>query len=391
MPGLPERHDRLVSVDLLRGLVMVIMALDHTRDFFTNVHFSPTDLSKTSVALFLTRWITHFCAPAFVFLAGTGAFLFGSHGKTKSELAVFLTTRGLWLIFLQITAETFAWNFTTDYTEIDGGVLWAIGWSMIVLAGLVFFPVGLTSAFGILMIASHNLLDGVQPQHLGKLGPLWAVLHTGDIVRISPSLTLEPFYPLIPWIGVMAAGYGFGTVLLLERDAQRKVLFRLGGLLTVLFILLRAVNIYGDPKPWSPQASYILSLLSFLNCEKYPPSLLYLLMTLGPAIAVLPWFDRKPGRLGGFFITFGRVPLFYYLLHLLLVYQLAVTLAWVTGGSVSAFLGDPFTPGYPDSYGYDLSIVYLLWVLVVLSLYPICRGFASLKAHRRHWLWLRYF
>ncbi|MGH8658251.1 MAG: DUF1624 domain-containing protein [Gammaproteobacteria bacterium] len=390
MPRLPERLDRLVSVDLLRGLVMVIMALDHTRDFFTNAQFSPTDLSKTSVALFLTRWITHFCAPVFVFLAGTGAFLYASHGKTKNELAIFLITRGLWLIFLQIAVETFAWDFTTDYTQIEGGVLWAIGWSMIALAGLVFLPVGLTSVFGILMIASHNLLDGVRPEDLGELGPLWAVLHTGDIIRISPNLALEPFYPLIPWIGVMAAGYGFGTVLLLERDVQRRVLLRLGGLLTVLFILLRSINLYGDPKPWSPQDSYTFSLLSFLNCEKYPPSLLYLLMTLGPAIAVLPWFDRKPGWLGGFFITFGRVPLFYYLLHLLLIHQLVIALAWVTGRSASAFLGDPFTPGYPDGCGYDLPILYLLWVLVVLSLYPICRRFASLKAHRRHWRWLRY-
>ncbi|MGH8605545.1 MAG: DUF1624 domain-containing protein, partial [Gammaproteobacteria bacterium] len=349
-------------------------ALDHTRDFFTNAHFSPTDLSKTSVALFLTRWITHFCAPVFAFLAGTGAFLSAAHGKNKSELAIFLITRGLWLIFLQIAAETFAWDFATDYTEIDGGVLWAIGWSMIALAGLVFLPVGLTSAFGILMIAGHNLLDGVQPEDLGELGPLWAVLHTGDIIRISPSLTLEPFYPLIPWIGVMAAGYGFGTVLLLERDVQRSVLLRLGSLLTVLFILLRSINLYGDPKPWSPQDSYTFSLLSFLNCEKYPPSLLYLLMTLGPAIAVLPWFDRKPGRLGAFLMTFGRAPLFYYLLHLLLIHQLAVTLAWVTGQSPSAVLSDPFTPGYPDSYGYDLPIVYALWIFVVLSLYPICRG-----------------
>ena len=391
MPQLPERHDRLVSVDVLRGLVMVIMALDHTRDFFTNAHFSPTDLSKTSVALFFTRWITHFCAPVFVFLAGTGAFLSASYGKTKSELAIFLITRGLWLIFLQIAVETFAWNFTADYTQIEGGVLWAIGWSMIALAGLVFLPVSLTSVFGVLMIASHNLLDGVLPEDLGKLGPLWAVLHTGDIVRISPSLALKPFYPLIPWIGVMAAGYGFGTVLLLDRGVRRRVLFRLGGLLTVLFILLRSANIYGDPKPWSPQDSYTFSLLSFLNCEKYPPSLLFLLMTLGPAIAVLPWFDRKPGRLGSFLMTFGRVPLFYYLLHILLIHQLAVTLAWVNGEPVSAFLADPFTPGYPDSYGYDLPIVYLLWVLVVLTLYPICRGFASLKAHRRHWRWLRYF
>ncbi len=380
-------HDRLVCVDLLRGTVMVLMALDHTRTFFSNAHFDPTDLSQTSAPLFVTRWITHFCAPVFIFLAGAGACLGARAVPGKAHLSRLLLTRGLWILFLGIFGETLIWSFQPDFSVISGAVLWAIGWSMVALAVLVFLPATLVAAFGIVMISVHNLFDGVRPDDLGALGPLWAILHTGDTVQITADLALLPYYPLIPWIGVMAAGYGFGKLLLLDRKAHRPLLTALGSGMTALFILLRYGNYYGDPQPWSPQGDAVFTLLSFVNCEKYPPSLLYLLMTLGPAIALLPWLDREPGRLGRFLLAFGRVPLFYYLLHLPFIGLLAVALAWITAGSIPTPADHPFSTA---GYGYGLPIVYLIWAGVVIALYPVCRWFAGVKARHRHRRWRRY-
>ncbi len=382
-----QEHHRLVCVDLLRGAVMVIMALDHTRDFFSNAHFDPTDLGQTSVPLFLTRWITHFCAPVFIFLAGAGACLSARFVPSKMHLSRLLIIRGLWILFLGIFAETLIWSVGPDFSLISGAVLWAIGWSMLVLAVLIFFPPYMVAIFGIVMILSHNLFDGISPTELGALGPLWAILHTGDTVQITADLALLPYYPLIPWIGVMAAGYGFGKLLLLDPGVQSRLLTGLGLFMIALFIVLRYGNVYGDPQPWTPQDGVVFTLLSFVNCEKYPPSLLYLLMTLGPAIAVLPWLDRNPGRIGRFLLAFGRVPLFYYLLHLPFIGLLALALAWITGGPIAALLDDPFsTPGY----GYGLPVVYLIWAVVVITLYPACRWFGDVKARQRHRGWRRY-
>jgi uncharacterized membrane protein len=389
---------RLYSVDALRGVVMVIMALDHVRDFF-HVYaktFDPLDPTKTWTALFFTRWITHFCAPTFVFLAGTGAFLSTRRGKTKKELSWFLLTRGLWLILLELTLVRFGWFFNFDYHFVFVQVIWAIGWSMIALAGLVFLPTRLIAAFGLAMIFLHNLLDGVQAKDFGALRWLWVMLHETNIVFPRPGFLLLMAYPLIPWIGVVAAGYAFGEILTFERERRRRILFRIGLMAVALFIVLRALNFYGDPLRWTVQErGPWYTFLSFLNTQKYPPSLLFILMTLGPSIIALALFDRRrePGALMRPFVIFGRVPMFYYLLHVPLMHLVAVVFAYVKYGRVEwLFLNWP-PPGQPQlepqGYGYDLWVVYLVWLGVVIALYPLCRWFAGVKSRRRD-AWLSY-
>ena len=380
---------RLDSIDLLRGLVMILMALDHTRDFFTNAHFDPTDLSQTTAALFLTRWVTHFCAPVFTFLAGTGAYLAAARGKTRPQLSRFLLTRGLWLIVLESTVVWFGITFRFDGHFIPASVLWALGWGMIVLAGLVHLPLPVIAAFAGATIAGHNLFDAVRPDQLGPLGPLWAVLHTRGPLPLTPSVTMFVHYPLVPWIGVMAAGYVFGAVFLLDRPRRRTTMLGLGASLILLFVALRATNFYGDPHPWAPRQDALFTVLSFLNCQKYPPSLLYLLMTLGPALLVLPVFEHSLGRLGRPLLMFGRVPLFFYLLQWYAAHLLAVVVNAALGRPASWLLGGaPWDA--PEGSGYSLGVVYLMWIVVLVLLYPPCRWFAALKRRRRD-AWLSYF
>ena len=390
----PAAKPRLDSVDALRGLVMIVMALDHTRDFFSkDLSFDPTDLAKTYPALFLTRWITHYCAPVFIFLAGTGAFLSTTRGKTMQELSRFLLTRGLWLVFLELTwVRCFGWLFNFDYHFAMGIVIWAIGWSMVALAGLVFLPLRWIATFGVVMIASHNLFDSVLPDAFGKLGWLWRILHSGGVIVPAEGYRFVAGYPLIPWIGVMAVGYSFGSGLLREATHRRKWLFLLGAALTALFLLLRAINVYGDPDRWALQKNALFTLFSFLNCHKYPPSLLYLLMTLGPALLVLALLDRATPRSLGPVLVFGRVPLFYYLLHIPLIHGLAVLFACVRYGHAEWLFANPQRDGpppIPAGYGYSLPVVYLIWVGVIVALYPVCRWFAEVKRRRRE-VWLSY-
>jgi uncharacterized membrane protein len=382
-------RSRLDSVDLLRGLVMVLMALDHVRDFFTELRFNPTDLSQTNAVLFFTRWVTHFCAPTFVFLAGTGAFLYGSRGRSRNELAGFLVTRGLWLVVLEFTVIRLGWSFDLSYASLLWvQVIWVIGVSMVVLAGLVYLPLPAIAAFGLVMIATHNLFDGVTPQSLGGWGPLWMVLHVQGPVALPGGGTLFVAYPLIPWIGVMAAGYAFGSLLLRPTEKRRRLLLCLGLALTGAFVVLRALNVYGDPFPWSPQRTGVLTVLSFLNTTKYPPSLAFLLMTLGPAIASLTWFERLSGPAARFLIVFGRVPLFYYVLHIFVIHAAALALGVMAGFPPAAFLRPIFFNPVPG-WGYGLPAIYAIWAAIVLALYPACRWYAGLKA-RRHDAWLSY-
>jgi uncharacterized membrane protein len=391
---------RLYSVDMLRGLVMVIMALDHVRDFF-HVYaktFDPLDLSKTTSALFFTRWVTHFCAPTFVFLAGTGAFLSTRRGKTKKELSRFLLTRGLWLILLEATLVRFGWFFNFDFHLMIAQVIWAIGCSMIALAGLIFLPTRIIAAFGLALIFLHNAFDGVRAESLGSLRWLWVVLHETNILMPRPGVVVVLAYPLVPWIGVMAVGYAFGELLLLERERRRRILFRIGAASVVLFVALRALNIYGDPVPWATQATGWRTFLSFLNTMKYPPSLQFLLMTLGPTILALALFDRaaarEPGALARPFVVFGRVPLFYYLLHVPLMHLVAIAFSYVKYGRAEWLFVNWPPPGQPQpeppGYGYELWVVYLVWLGVVVALYPLCRWFAGVKSRRRD-AWLSYF
>ncbi len=386
------RAVRLDSVDLLRGLVMVIMALDHTRDFFHNAAplFDPTDMTRTNPALFFTRWITHFCAPVFVFLAGTGAYLSLSRGRTKRELSWFLFTRGLWLVLLEVTVVRFALTFDATYRlGIALLVIWVLGVSMIALAGLIHLPLRAVALFGVVLAVGHNALDRVSPESFGPLGWLWKVLHVPGPIQGSSGFGLFVGYPLVPWVGVMALGYAFGRLLQLEERRRHRVLLRLGLCLTLAFVVLRATNIYGDPSPWSVQPrGLVFTICSFLNCTKYPPSLLYLLMTLGPAIALLPAFERARGAVARFFLVYGRVPLFYYLLHFYLLHVTAVVFAFTRyGWQLFSVFGDDGPP--PPGWGYPLWVVYLVWASAVLALYYPCRYWANLKRRKRS-AWLSY-
>ena len=370
---------------------MMLMTLDHTRDFFSNAHFSPTDLDKTNVALFLTRWITHYCAPIFVFLAGSSAYLWASRRGPHAAISRFLMKRGLLLLLLTCTVEAWSWNFRNDFRVIDGGVLWAIAWSMIALSVLVKLPLGWIVGFGSLMIVSHNAFDSLKPADLGWFGPWWAILHTGDDVPLFDGWRINPYYPLIPWIGVMAVGYGFGKWMSLNQWRTRRRLLLLGCSLIALFISLRYSNLYGDPKSWQAYPDPMFTILSFLNCHKYPPSLMYLLMTLGPAIVVLAMLEGAATYRLGFLRVFGKTPLFFYLIHLYLIHLLAAAIAAVDNGPVWAILGGGiWSPELPKDYGYDLPGVYVIWLMVLLILYPICHGFEAVKQHKPHWAWLRY-
>jgi uncharacterized membrane protein len=364
---------------------MVIMALDHTRDFFSNATYNPLDLARTDVALFLTRWITHFCAPVFIFLAGTSAFLSqgtsqsSENSRTKSQLARFLLIRGALLVILELTIVHFGWNFNFNYDFTLAQVIWAIGWSMLVLAGLVFLPTRSVLAFGVIMITGHNLLDGIRPASFGDAAWLWTILHSPGTLRPLPGVQLYTLYSLIPWVGVMAAGYGIGPLFLQERADRRRWLVVIGLALTVLFAILRATNLYGDPRPWTPQRDTIFTILSFINCEKYPPSLLFLLMTLGPALILLAAFDTELGNvkaIGRPLVVFGRVPLFYYLLHLPLIHGTALILAYIQSGQTGALFASRPRAALP---GYDLPVVYLVWLGIVLGLFPICWAYMRLK------------
>lgn len=390
-------RSRLYSVDMLRGLVMVVMALDHVRDYFSNAYFfEPTDLTQTNAALFFTRWITHFCAPVFVFLAGTGSFLSASRGKTKKDLSGFLLSRGLWLVFLDLfVVHTFGWWFNFDYHLLYGDVLWALGWSMVAMSGLVFLPVWSITAIGVAMVALHNIFDAVSADSFGSFRWLWAILHSGDMLEPFSGVHFVPGYPLVPWIGVMAAGYGFGKLMLRPQDKRRKELLVLGIGLTLAFVVIRATNLYGDPHTWSVQKTALFTFFSFINCEKYPPSLLYLLMTLGPAITALALFERIPNLVNRPLLTLGRVPLFYYLLHLTLIHALAVAFAYAKYGQATWMFKLPPLPvssavlPFPAGYGYSLATLYAIWLGVVVILYPACRWFASVKDRRRE-AWLSY-
>jgi uncharacterized membrane protein len=380
---------RIESIDVVRGVIMILMALDHVRDFFGNSGFNPTDPATTTIPLFFTRWITHFCAPVFFLLTGAGAYL--SLGrKSKRELSRFLFTRGLWLIFLELTVtRCLGWQFNFDYHLTPLLVLWALGWSMIVLSALVYLPASVVTTFGVVMIATHNLLDSVQFSN-----PLWSILHSPNFIVNHPGRIIFVPYVLIPWVGVTAAGYGLGQIYSWPSARRKAFLWPLGIGLTVAFVVLRGINTYGDPLPWSIQKSAAFTVLSFLNTTKYPPSLLYLLMTLGPALLFLWAVDAGTPRWPRPALTIGKVPMFYYLLHIPLIHLLAIAVCYARYGQVHWMFESPglgeFPITKPPGWGYSLPIIYLVWAVVVVTLYPLCRWFAGLK-QRNSAVWLSYF
>jgi uncharacterized membrane protein len=387
-PTLLTDRRRIESVDLLRGVVMVVMALDHARDFFSDsvFKFDPTDLSQTTPALFITRWVTHFCAPVFVFLAGTSAYLWQTRGRTKAALTRFLLTRGIFLLLLDPTIIRFTWFWDTNWRFSFAMVLWVTGWSMIILAALIRLPRWVVAALAIATIAGHNLLDGIMPSKETPWGIVWRYLHARDFVEPLQGFHVLVMYPIVPWFAVLAAGYALGPIVTLDARRRRLWLLALGLSMIAAFIALRGLNLYGDPRPWTPQKNALFTFFSFLNCEKYPPSLSFLLMTLGPALTALAIFDRSPGPIGRWFAVFGRVPLFFYLLHAPLLRLLAGVAMFPRygWGVVTLDLMNP-----PSDFGFSLPIVYAAWIGVVLTLYFPCRWYAGVKQRRRDW-WLSY-
>jgi uncharacterized membrane protein len=376
---------RLVAIDLLRGLVMILMALDHTRDFFGASGMDPRDVHDP--ALFLTRWVTHFCAPVFIFLAGISAWLYGACDRTKGEVSRFLLTRGFWLIVLEFTVVRLGWTFSLEPSFFVTQVIWAIGVSMVALAALVHLPRWAIAAVAVAMIAGHNALDGIDAASFGAAAWVWHLLHDPALLDLGQGVRLFALYPLIPWIGVMAAGYCLGPVFATaDFAARRRRLLGLGIALTAGFVLLRGSSFYGDPAPWALDETWSATLLSFLNCEKYPPSLLYLMMTLGSALILLAAFERAQGPLARCITVFGSVPLFYYVLHLFLIHGLAIAFAQLATGQSDWLLG-AFPPEKPAGYGLGLPGVYLMALAIVAMLYPLCRWFAALKRSGRGWWW----
>lgn len=393
----PARRTRIDSVDLLRGLVMVLMLLDHTREYVhrDGLAFDPADLSRTTVVLFLTRWVTHFCAPAFVFLAGTGVALQLARGKSKREISRFLLTRGAWLIVLEFTVVRFVVTFDLDYGAFPGmlQVIWAIGVSMMVLAALIHLRTRWIAAIGIAIVALHNLTDplNVAPGPVPPDGAeaLWMVLHQPGFIPVF-GVRLLVLYPVLPWIGVLLCGYCLGHVYTWDAERRRRLLVRLGVGMVAAFILLRLTNLYGNPFPWSGQKNAAFTVLSFINTQKYPPSLLFILMTLGPALLLLAWVEpMRCGPLGRALVTFGRVPLFFYVLQWVMAHGLGLLLSLAAGKPTSHLIGMPgFTPPQPGA-GFSLGVAYLCWLAGIALLYPLCRWFAAVKARRDEW-WLSY-
>lgn len=380
---------RLASIDRLRGLVIVLMVLDHVRDFVhLGRHTNALDLSTTTPALFATRWVTHLCAPTFVFLAGVSAWLQRAGGKPPRELARLLVTRGLWLMVLELTVLTLAWQFWPPRL-LFLQVIWAIGLSMAALAPLCALPPRVVLALGAAIVAGHNALDALKPSSLGPLSPLWTILHEGGELTREP-VRVRIAYPVLPWIGVMALGFGLGPLFQLDPGPRRRWLLGLGVSFGVAFMLLRALDAYGDPGHWRAQDALWKTIADLVDVQKYPPSLLYVLMTLGPALLLLAWLERARGPVADLFLSFGHVPLFAYVVHIVLVHILAIVLAWAMGVPPLANLNALYAPTpASDAWGLSLPATYAFWLLVVALLAGPVRWFARLKQRRHDW-WLGY-
>jgi uncharacterized membrane protein len=385
---------RVTSVDALRGLVMIVMALDHTREYFHAgaMSFQPEDLTRTTTVLFFTRWITHICAPVFMFTAGIGAFFWLRRGRTVSQLSQFLWKRGVWLVFLELTALHFAMTFSLVKGLVFLSILWALGWSMVALGFLVHIPVRTLAVLSIGVIVLHNLADPVRASQFGAAAPVWNILHQPGAFRVDGAFVVAA-YPLVPWFAVMALGFCFGGVVTLDTARRRWWMLRIGLGMTLAFLVIRGINIYGDPNPWSTKIPG-MTVLSFLRCTKYPPSLDFLLMTLGPALLLMAWLDRLTLTKTNPLLVFGRVPLFYFLVHFFVIHLLPIPFALVRYGH-AAFLLNPLPSVggqaklYPPDFGYSLAVVYAVWIGVVALLYPLCLWFSRVKERRDDW-WLSY-
>jgi uncharacterized membrane protein len=395
--GIPSgvKTRRIESVDLLRGLVMIIMALDHVRHTFHHdaYLYDPTDLTRTNIALFFTRWITHYCAPVFVFLAGISAYLYGAK-KTKTELSYYLFTRGLWMIFVELFVISLGQTFNPTYPMFNLQVIWAIGISMIALSVLIYMKWYMILATAISLMAAHNIFDSIHVTGTGIPAFFWAFLHEPGVFHIG-RLIVYIKYPVLPWIGIITMGYFMGSLYSSHYDPEKRkrTLFILGSASLALFYFLRVFNLYGDPAPWSFQPNAVFSLLSFLNVTKYPPSLLYILVTLGPAMIFLSLAEKPLNVFTKKIIVFGRVPFFYYVVHLYLIHLFAMFGAKITGYKWSDMILSDTISRVPQlrGFGFDLSTVYLIWIVLICIMYPCCKWWAQFKnKHQAEKWWLSY-
>jgi uncharacterized membrane protein len=372
---------RISSIDIVRGAVMVLMAIDHVRVYSGLPAGGPT------AGIFFTRWVTHFCAPAFIFLAGTSAYLYAQRHR---DLTRFLVTRGLWLIVLELTILRVAWTFNVEFATYNmAGVIWVIGWCMVALALLARLPLKAVATFGVIVIAGHNIIDSIPTLNAAVMqssfSQLWKIVYLGFSAGPIAGVELWILYSLVPWVGVMAAGYAFGAVMLLEPRRRRRTCLAIGLGAVALFLVLRGLNLYGDPRPWRMG-------LEFLNATKYPASLSFLLMTLGPTIAVMPLIENARGAVARCFTVFGRVPFFFYVLHIPLIHVLALIVSRVRMGEVSGWLfaNHPMAPPPPpEGYVWSLPLLYLVWAIAIVMLYFASRWYGDLKSRRTDW-WLRY-
>lgn len=393
--GSDRRAYRLSSIDMLRGLVIVIMALDHARDYLGSSTLDPTNDPNVGLALFMTRWITHICAPVFVFLAGTSAGMMAGR-KNPSELGNFLLKRGVWLILIEMFVISTGWTFAPlgiDHDPLNGRtliimqVIWAIGASMVVLAGLQFLGRRACLVIGAAIVLGHNLLDPIWPTGDGWRGPLWVALHSVMSEDVGP-YRFWFLYPVLPWTGVMLLGFGTASIFQSPPAQRDSWLLKAGLALTVAFFAVRALDIYGDPRSWQVQSrGVIATVMSFLNTSKYPPSLQFLLMTLGPAAILCSFADRWRGGVKDALVMFGRVPFAFYVAHVYLIHALSVMVGMSQGFAASQFI--TFVSFFPKGYGASLAGVYLGWFVVVAVLYPFCRWVAAVKTRRTDW-WLSY-
>lgn len=389
------KSNRIQSIDVLRGLVMVIMALDHVRDYFYYGSFfvDPTDLDTTTPMLFFTRFITHYCAPVFVFLAGTSAFLYGSK-KSKPQLFKFLFTRGLWLIFLEIVVNNFIWTFDVTYSSPYFQVIWVIGLSMVFLSFLIYLPKKIILLIGLVLVSMHNLLDGITVEGTNFSSIIWYILHQDKFIVLGSNSMVVLHYPAIPWIGLIALGYCFGEFYKRGFDIsiRKKWLLRLGFGSVVLFFILRGINVYGDLVPWTVQDTTTKTIMSFFKVTKYPPSLVFILITIGPALLFLYFIENIQNKITNFFLVFGRVPLFYYFLHVLVIHVFAIIGILIFGGDWHNMIltADVFMNAKLIDYGYSLWVVYLVWIAIICLLYPFCKKYMAYKANNKDKWWLSY-
>ncbi|WP_083478332.1 DUF1624 domain-containing protein [Lacinutrix himadriensis] len=387
-------NKRIQSIDLLRGLVILLMALDHVRDYFhyDSFMYDPSDLTQTTVPIFFTRFITHLCAPVFCFLAGTSAFFVGQK-KDLNSLSVWLLKRGLWLIIVEFTIVNFGWYFKFNTTFIDLAVIWCLGASMIFLAGLIRLPKSMAILIALFFVFGHNLFDSFKPIPNDIFSKLWYVFHVEGEFKLG-SLTVYSVYPLMPWIGLMTLGYFLGQLYLPTFNSKKriKILYGAGILLLVLFLVFRISNLYGDLHPWTKQNSLTYSILSILKVTKYPPSFAFICITIGPALILLAAFENFKNSLSKIFITIGQVPMFFYVVHIYIIHVVAIFAALATGYQFSDMILNVWIPFSPDlkGYGFSLPIVYLVWLGILVVLYPITKKYNRYKKDNKDKWWLSY-